>query len=325
MADIIKTPDDNSWQNPEKVVGYAFLAGIIGTGIYFWGLILPFLLDMVYDTVKLGIGCGILFLLFIAVTKGQTLLWYVGQRIFRNIAGIFVSTDPIGIMQDYIKDTESEAHKMQKDINEIEGGSQLIKRKLSENAKNMKDKLDLAHSAQRQGDMEQAEVFASQAAQYEEYNARLQPMAETSNNVLIVLQQIYKAALRQIDKSKFEVNILADEFELIKRTSNAMKSAMNILRGDKDKKYFFDLASNAAANQMASKLGQIRQAMKYSQSYVKEMDISNGVMSDKGMQLLEKYKKGEFQDLLGTEANPVKLTAAGQAQRGNDAYSALLD
>lgn len=327
MSDFSNAPADNSWQKPEKTVGYIVLAGAVGTAVYFWSVIVPFLVDMVFDTVKLGIGIAALFAMFLVVTKGQTFFWYIGQRIFRSMASVFVNTDPIGIMQDYIKDTEHEAEKMGKDISDIEGGNELIKRKMSENAAKLREKLELASSAQHKGDTEMSETFADQASQLQDYNERLSPMATTSSNVLIVLQQIQKAAFRQIEKSKFEVGLLSDEFELVKRTSNAMKSAMNILRGDKDKKYFFDLASNAAANQMANKLGQIRQAMKYSQDYVKEMDIQNGVMSDKGKLLLDKYQKGDFSELLSTEVgkSPVRLTNAATAQNAQNAYSQLLD
>jgi len=327
MSDIITTPGQSSWQKPEKTVGYIILGGIVATTAYFWGIIVPFLVDMVFDTVKLGIGLGVLFLMFLAVTKGQTFFWYLGQRLFRTIASAFVNTDPIGIMKDYIKDTENEADKMLKDIADIQGGNELIKRKLAENNSKVKDRLDLATAAQRTGDADSAENYSSQAAQLAEYNERLKPMADTSSNVLIVLNQIYKAATRQIENAKFKVNILSDEYDLIKRTSSAMKSAMNILSGNKDKKYFFDLASDAAANQMANSLGQIKQAMKFSQGYVKEMDIQNGVMSDKGKLLLDKYQKGDFSELLsgGQTPQPVRMNAAGQAKQGNDAYSALLD
>ena len=66
-------------------------------------------------------------------------------------------------------------------------------------------------------------------------------MATTTANVSIVMRQILKAAIRQIDSSKFKVNLLKDEYQLVKRTSSGMRAAMNILRGDPDKKYFFCL------------------------------------------------------------------------------------
>ena len=150
-------------------------------------------------------------------------------------------------------------------------------------------------------------------------------MATTTANVTVVMRQILKAALRQIDGSKFKVGLLKDEYELVKRTSSGMRAAMNILRGDPDKKYFFDLATDRVAQDMAQQLGQIKQAMRYSQEFVKEMDIQNGVMSEKGQRLLEKYQKGDFNALMDSTKAPASTSVAATKQRSDDAYSSLLD
>ena len=315
-----------SWQKPEKVAAWVFVALLAGLGVYFWGAILPFLVDMVFDTVKLGIGLGALFVLFLLATNKriQTGLWYAGQRIFRSMAGIFVNTDPIGIMEDYISNTEKEARKMDAEVTNIEGAHELVKRKLAANDAQVKEYLALADSATRQGEKDAAESYAMRAAQVQAYNQRLQPMATTTANVTVVMRQILKAALRQIDGSRFKVNLLKDEYALVKRTSSGMRAAMNILRGDPDKKYFFDLATDRVAQDMAQQLGQIKQAMRYSQEFVKEMDIQNGVMSEKGQRLLDQYQKGEFNAIMDNEP-PVRMNVAATRQATDDAYGKLLD
>ncbi|HEX8425087.1 PspA/IM30 family protein [Hymenobacter sp.] len=314
------------WQKPEKVAGWFFVALLAGAGVYYWGKILPYLIDIVFDTVKLGIGLGLLFVLFLLATnkRVQAGLWYLGQRIFRTAAGIFVNTDPIGIMEDYIRNTEKEAQNMESEVGHIEGAKELVQRKMDANRQQMQEYLALADSALRQGEKDSADSYASRAAQLEDYNRRLTPMATTTANVSLVMRQILKAALRQIDNSKFKVGLLKDEYTLVKRTSSGMRAAMNILRGDPDKKYFFDLATDRVAQDMAAQLGQIKQAMRYSQEFVKEMDIQNGVMSEKGQRLLEKYQKGEFSALLEQEPQ-VRMTTTQTRVATNDAYDKLLD
>ena len=315
-----------SWQKPEKVAAWVFVALLAGMGVYYWGLIVPYLVDIVFDTVKLGIGLGVLFVLFLLATNKriQAGLWYLGQRIFRTAAGLFVNTDPIGIMEDYISNTEKEARNMEEEVGHIEGANQLVKRKMDANRTQMQEYLSLADSALRQGEKDSADSYASRAAQLEDYNRRLQPMATTTANVTLVMRQILKAALRQIDNSKFKVGLLKDEYELVKRTSSGMRAAVNILRGDPDKKYFFDLATDRVAQDMARQLGQIKQAMRYSQEFVKDMDIQNGVMSEKGQRLLDQYQKGEFSAIMDNEP-PVRLNVATTRQATDDAYGKLLD
>ena len=314
------------WQQPEKIAGRVVLVGLVGTAVYFWGSILPFLVDMVFDTVKLGIGLGTLFVLFLLLTNKRIHagLWYAGQRVLRTMAGIFVNTDPIGIMEAYISNTEKEARKMDAEVTNIEGAHELVKRKLAANTTQMQEYLALADSATRQGEKDMAESYASRAAQIADYNQRLQPMATTTANVTVVMRQILKAALRQIDGSKFKVGLLKDEYQLVKRTSSGMRAAMNILRGDPDKKYFFDLATDRVAQDMAQQLGQIKQAMRYSQEFVKKMDIQNGVMSEKGQRLLEKYQKGDFNAVLN-EKPQAQQSILATKKASDDAYSSLLD
>ncbi len=321
-----ETSDLPKWQQPEKMAGRVVLLGLAGTAVYFWGVILPFLVDMVFDTMKLGIGLSTLFVLFLLATNKRIHagLWYAGQRILRTMAGIFVNTDPIGIMEDYIRNTEKEARKMDGEVTNIEGAHELVKRKLAANTAQMQEYLSLASAATRQNEKDMAESYASRAAQLEEYNQRLLPMATTTANVTVVMRQILKAALRQIDGSKFKVGLLKDEYALVKRTSSGMRAAMNILRGDPDKKYFFDLATDRVAQDMAQQLGQIKQAMRYSQEFVKEMDIQNGVMSEKGQALLEKYQKGDFNAVLNEKPQqPQSILTTKKAS--DDAYSSLLD
>ncbi|MGI4832028.1 MAG: hypothetical protein ACRYFK_01045 [Janthinobacterium lividum] len=327
LADNL-APSLPKWQQPEKAAGWVLLAGAAGAGVYYWGKIVPYLVDIVFNSVKLGIGLGVLFVLFLLLTNRRIHagLWYAGQRILRTAAGIFVNTDPIGIMEDYIRTTEKEALHMEAEVGHIEGAHELVKRKLAANDQQMREYLALADSATRQGEKDAAEAYASRAAQIEDYNQRLQPMATTTASVSVVMRQILKAALRQIDGSKFKVGLLKDEYELVKRTSSGMRAAMNILRGDPDKKYFFDLATDRVAEDMAQQLGQIKQAMRYSQEFVKEMDITNGVMSEKGQRLLEKYQKGDFNALLNTPTKtPAASSVAATKKATNDAYSSLLD
>ena len=314
------------WQQPEKTAGRVLLLGLAGAAVYYWGVILPFLVDMVFDTVKLGIGLGVLFGLFLLATNKRIHagLWYAGQRMLRTLAGIFVNTDPIGVMEDYISNTEKEARKMDAEVTNIEGAHELVKRKLAANTAQVQEYLALASAATRQNEKDSAESYAMRAAQLEDYNQRLLPMATTTANVSLVMRQILKAALRQIDGSKFKVDLLKDEYALVKRTSSGMRAALNILRGDPDKKYFFDLATDRVAQDMARQLGQIKQAMRYSQAFVKEMDIQNGVMSEKGQRLLDRYQKGDFNAVLNENPQqPQSILTTKKAS--DDAYSSLLD
>ncbi|MBC8082217.1 MAG: hypothetical protein H7Z21_03335 [Hymenobacter sp.] len=94
---------------------------------------MPFLVDIVFATVQPGIGLGVLCGLFLPATNQRTKagLWYLGQQIFRTAAGIFVNTAPIGIMEDYIRNTEKEAGNVEAEVGHTEGAHERVKRKLT--------------------------------------------------------------------------------------------------------------------------------------------------------------------------------------------------
>ena len=76
MNNLLTTTSDSDndtglpkWQQPEKMAGRVVLVGLIGAAVYFWGSILPFLVDVVFNSVKLGIGLGVLFVLFLLATN----------------------------------------------------------------------------------------------------------------------------------------------------------------------------------------------------------------------------------------------------------------
>ena len=54
------------------------------------------------------------------------------------------------------------------------------------------------------------------------------------------------------------------------------------------------------------------------------MDIQNGVMSEKGQRLLEKYQKGDFNAVLN-EKPQAQQTILTTKKASDDAYSSLLD
>ena len=57
----------------------------------------------------------------------------------------------------------------------------------------------------------------------------------------------------------------------------AMKSAMNIIAGNSDKKEMFDLALEAMADDVSNKVGEMERFMELSENFMDSIDLQNGI------------------------------------------------
>ena len=84
---------------------------------------------------------------------------------------------------------------------------------------------------------------------------------------------------------------------------SAMQSAMNVIKGDSDKKAMFDAALEAIADDVSNKVGEMEQFMDMSESFMKSVDLQNGIFEEEGLKMLEKWENESTLMLLGPETS----------------------
>ena len=82
---------------------------------------------------------------------------------------------------------------------------------------------------------------------------------------------------------------------------SAMKSAMNIIAGDKDKRMVFDMALEAIADDVANKVGEMERFMDVSENFMKSVDLQNGIFEEEGLRMLEKWENEGVSSILGEQ------------------------
>ena len=85
-----------------------------------------------------------------------------------------------------------------------------------------------------------------------------------------------------------QVAVKQEERDAIRASHSAMKSAMNIISGDKDKREMFDQALEAIADDVSAKVGEMERFMELSSNFMDSVDLQNGVFEEEGMKMLEK-------------------------------------
>ncbi|WCC44709.1 hypothetical protein PJW08_14115 [Tenacibaculum finnmarkense] len=115
-------------------------------------------------------------------------------------------------------------------------------------------------------------------------------------------------------KTKYSVK--EQERKAIRASHSAMKSAMNIISGNNDKKEMFDRALEAIADDVSMKIGEMERFMEMSNGFMDSIDLQNGIFEEEGLDLLDKWEKegvslilGNQKDLLVNDSHSVDLDA----------------
>ena len=137
-----------------------------------------------------------------------------------------------------------------------------------------------------------------------------------------------------------QVVVKEQEYKAIKASHSAMRSAMNILSGNSDQKYMYDMALEAMAEDVGQKVGEMERFMDMSKNFMDGIDLQNGVFEEEGMAMLEKWEKDGVSFLLGGDKNKIvakannpaetldlnaPIAAPSKAERGGNQYDSFFE
>jgi hypothetical protein len=111
-----------------------------------------------------------------------------------------------------------------------------------------------------------------------------------------------------------QVVVKEQEYKAIKASHSAMRSAMNILSGNSDKKYMYDMALEAMAEDVGQKVGEMERFMDMSKNFMDGIDLQNGVFEEEGMAMLDKWEKEGVSFLLGGDKNKIVSKVSSPAE-----------
>jgi phage shock protein A len=288
------------WKRPEGVTGFLFGGAILlGLGWLAWTFlpaITVILSNAIYAVIFFIILAGLLYMIF--DRKFRTLIWYMYKVIMRKITGWFVNIDPIGILETYVENLYKNLRDMDMHIGKLKGQMQKLKTIVDTNQREMEQSLQLAEAAKKKGNMDVVVINTRQYGRLEDSNKRYKELLAKMEILYRILSKMYTNSGYLVKDIENEVRIRKQEREAIKSGYSAMKSAMNIIKGDPDKKQMFDQAMEAIVDDVSNKVGEMERFMEVSATFIDSIDIQNGVYEQKGLELLEKMEKEGISFLL---------------------------
>lgn len=304
------------WQRPEGITGLIFLAAIgVGGGLLL-ATALPTLIALAQNTVYLVLMLmALAALIYVALDpKMRALVGYGYKSVMRWITGLFVQIDPIGILKSYVEDLQDNLRNMNKQMNKLRGQMHQLKEIIVNNRKEIESNLQLASQAKDQNNQAMMVLKSRKAGRLKESNMRLDELYKKMEVLYRVLKRMYENSEILMEDIKDQVELKEQERKAIHASTSAMRSAMSVIQGDKDKRAMFDQALEAVAEDVSQKVGEMERFMAVSANFMDSIDLQNGVFEEEGLEMLEKWEKESFSKLLGTE----KQTLLQQAHDDSD-------
>ena len=299
------------WKRPEGVTGIIVLAGVVlGGGILLAGVI-PWLVQAAANTLTLAIMLLVLgAIIYLALDpKMRALVSYMYKSLMRWITSWFIEIDPIGILKSYIDDLRSNLKKMRKQIGMLRGQMHKLKELIFINRKEIEDNLTQASKAKENNKQKVVILKSRKAGRLRQSNMKYEDLYKKMEVLYRVLNKMYENSEIMLEDVEDQVKIKEQERIAIRASNSAMKSAMNIIRGNTDKRAMFDQALEAVADDVSSKIGEMEQFMDMSENFMKSVDLQNGVFEEEGMRMLEEWEKKSDSLILGNEKATLLMEA----------------
>ena len=303
------TTKKNFWKKPEGVTGAIFLTAILG-GLGFlavavnWGAVFA---STLWTVVTLAVLAAVVYM--VLDPKMRNLVWYMYKSVMRWITGLFVQIDPIGVLKAYVADLEDNLKKMNRQIMQLRGQMHKMRESIFNNNKQIQSNLELANKAKNSGQEAQVILKTRKAARLRDSNAKLEALYKKMEVMYRVLSKMFENSQILAEDVKDQVAVKEQERKAIHASTSAMRSAMNVIKGDKDKRAMFDQALEAIADDVSQKVGEMERFMDMSSNVMQSLDLQNGVFEEEGLRMLEEWEKTGVSKLLGEEKTTLLIEA----------------
>ena len=285
-----------------NLVTLLLLGGLGAVGLYYWGMIVPWLVDVATDTIKLaGLMAGLGAMLWVVCDpRMRTLALYGYNSVTKWITGQFIDVDPIGILQTFVARLKEKLKEMEEAIGSLQGQRDQLAAFIAKNEQERLHELQRAKNAKRlveQGGDNAAEMRGQlalsgrQAGRLETSNKTLTQLLGRMDKLLVGLKKLRDTSSVLCQDIEAEVKVKTEEYKMITRGFAAFKHAQKMMSSGGAEKELYDETLNRLADNYNEKMGQIEYFMEVSKSMINGADLDNMAYEDSALAQLEKWEK----------------------------------
>lgn len=279
------------WQRPEGIPGAIMLIAIVGLIGYGLMQIMPSVIELAENMIYLGaMIAGVAAVGYVLMDKRvRTLAWYFYKSIIRKVTGAFIQLDPIAIIEGFLEDLNDKMGVMEDQIGSLKGQIRKIKIKIKDKQEKAEYFYRIAKAAQNKGDNAQMKLNAKKAAREEKSMGSFTALRDRTEKLYKVLSKMKEYSVIMVDDITHEVEIKKEERETIRTSHKIMKSAVNIINGNSDRKLIFDQAMEYVVDDIGMRIGEMERFMDVSADFMSSMDLEQDMLEDQGMKAFDEW------------------------------------
>lgn len=270
------------------------VAGVALVVIWFWGLILPFVLSMLVDTVHavvMALCLGLLFYM-LADPRFRMLFSYLWRSLMRFLISQFINIDPIGIMKTYKERAEENLAAMDVSIGQMNGQKVTLARTVDSNERATQEALGLVEAATKKGDTRTQALQGKQAVRLQDENRDLSKELNNVNLLIAVLNRYREASSDFIYDIGETIKSQERRRKLTKSTRVAVRSALGILKGIPGEKDIYDDSIEAVQSQYDAAIGDMEHMLTLTRDVISTADLKDSASVQRALQMIEQKNSG---------------------------------
>jgi phage shock protein A len=305
------------WQRPEGWPGAIVLAAIIGFGGYALFKFLPNLIELAENIYYLAamIGGGFIITYMLLDKRVRTMLWYLYKKVIRWGTGVFIQLDPIGIIESFLDDLRKKMDVMRQQVGKLKGQIRILQEKIKARMAAHDKYMSLAATAKRQGDEARAKLNSRKAIREKKVAQNFGVLKEKTETLYRVLEKMRKYSDIMVDDIAHEIEMKKEEREVIRTSHGVMKSAVNIINGNSDRKVIFDQAMEYIVDDIGERIGEMEYFMDMSSDFMNNMDLENAMYEEEGMAALDEWSRKVEEKFDATKyESPTKALEKGSVE-----------
>ncbi|HET9405991.1 MAG TPA: hypothetical protein VFO39_02015 [Candidatus Sulfotelmatobacter sp.] len=288
------------WARPEGKTGMIAIVLAAAALVYGWGMIVPFIVSMLADTLHMVFLALILAAVLFVLFSSRTHLLF--RLLMRAITGLIINIDPIGILKDHLSQMRKRRDVMSQQISNVSGQIQYLKNIIDKNQAMANENMRLAAHAKKiatsTADQNEQLRMALQMKAKANQAGRLQKSNLSYQQLLNKLQNIYDLLSKwavhidfYIEDTDNEVRQAEIEYKTINTAFRAYRTALAVIKGTGDEKELYDQTMEKLAEEAGRKLGEMEDFQRLAQNFMDTIDLENGAVETEALQKLDAYEQ----------------------------------
>jgi hypothetical protein len=289
------------WKRPEGKVGLIPPIALGALAIYFWGEIVPFLVNAADNTLHLVLTViAIVAIFWILADKNfRNFIFYFYKSAMRLLTSMFVEIDPIGILKTYKSRLVEKLGEMDSALSDIKAERVTLERKMKENQSAYEHSMSLVDAAHKANDQRTLALESKQVGRLEKRLERQKAYYERIMfvvNVLTRYRQVSEDTITDMGRDIEDKELERQESRAYKK---GMAAAFGILRGLPDEKEMYDMSCETLERQYSQAIGEVEHFMDITKDIISKANLEDSAATDAALAKLEAWRSKDGNVAIG--------------------------